>query len=68
MGFHRILLFLFREHYRRGFTYSNANSHTQSNAYADTNRDSYANSYADSGAGHNCHQSRYFGSTGKPQL
>jgi hypothetical protein len=82
VGFHGILLFVFREHYRSGFTNSNAdsNSYAQSNAYAhtntNTNRDSYTkpnanshrNPYADSGPRHRCHQSHYFRSTGKPQL
>jgi hypothetical protein len=80
MGFHGILLFVFCEHYRSGFTDSDANSYAQSNAYAntdcdtntntdcDTNANSHRNPHADSGYRHCCHQSHYFRSTGKSQL
>jgi len=72
MGLNRLLFFVFREHYRCGFTNPNANSYTQSDPYANTNRDSHANphcnAHANSGAWDRSHQSRYFRSAGKPQL
>ena len=59
MGFHRIFLFILREHYRCYITHADPDSNAQPNAYAYTNRDSntepnansHGNAYTDSGAG-----------------
>lgn len=74
MGLNRLLLFVFREHYRSGFTHAHADA--QPNSYANTDRDSDANRNSDSqpypnanaGPGHCSRQPRGLCSAGKPQL
>ena len=50
VGFHWFLLFLFREHHSRNFTYSNSdtNSKPYTNTDANANSNTDANSYANS--------------------
>ena len=76
MGLNWVLLFFFRKHHGRVFTYSDTDANSNTHSYANTepdphakpNSDSQPNPYADSRAGHCGSQPRYLRTTGKPEL
>jgi hypothetical protein len=70
MGFHRLLLFFFREHYRLHSTntYSNANPGSDCNSYSHTNTEPNRYAHPDSTNWHYSSESCDLCAARKPQL